>query len=33
MKQYPEEDAAYMEMICEEYFTEHIQDQDENTDQ
>ncbi len=31
MKQYPEEDAAYMEMICEEYFTEHIQDQD--TDQ
>lgn len=33
MKQYPEEDAAYMEMICEEYFTEHIQEQDENTDQ
>ena len=25
MKQYPEEDAAYLEMIAEEYFTEHIQ--------
>ena len=29
MKQYPEEDAAYLEMIAEEYFTEHIQTEED----
>jgi hypothetical protein len=29
MKQYPDEDAAYLEMLSEEYFTENIQTEDE----
>ena len=33
MKQYPEEDAAYLEMIAEEYFTEHIQTDEDATEE